>query len=81
MWDSLQRLIADSLEIEKDKVVPGVTFAEDLEADSMDMVEIITTIEECFAIKIPDCDAAEITTVEQARDYLEYRLKEENRLF
>jgi acyl carrier protein len=51
-------------------VTPDASFREDLEADSLDLVELIMELEEQFGMEIPDEEAEKITTVEEAVDYV-----------
>jgi acyl carrier protein len=51
-------------------VTPEASFREDLEADSLDLVELIMELEEQFGMEIPDEEAEKITTVEEAVDYV-----------
>lgn len=66
----LRKIIADQLSVDEDEVVPEASFIEDLNADSLDLVELIMTLEEEFNIKISDEDAEKIQTVQDAMDYL-----------
>jgi acyl carrier protein len=68
--DRLKKIIADQLSVNEDDVVPEAAFIEDLNADSLDLVELIMSLEEEFGVKISDEDAAEIKTVQNAMDYL-----------
>jgi acyl carrier protein len=75
MYDKLKKIIVDQLGVEEVKVVPTAKFAEDLDADSLDLVELIMSIEEKFStpdkkVEIPDSDAEKILTVQDAMDYL-----------
>jgi acyl carrier protein len=75
MYDKLKKIIVDQLGVEEAKVVPAAKFAEDLDADSLDLVELIMSIEEKFStpekkVEIPDSDAEKILTVQDAMDYL-----------
>ena len=63
-------IIVEQLNVEKDKVVPGASFVDDLGADSLDLVELIMAMEEGFDIEIPDEDAEKISTVQDAIDYV-----------
>ncbi len=63
-------IIVEQLSVEKDKVVPGASFVDDLGADSLDLVELIMAMEEEFDVEIPDEDAEKISTVQHAIDYV-----------
>ncbi len=63
-------IIVEQLSVDKEKVVPGASFVDDLGADSLDLVELIMAMEEGFDIEIPDEDAESITTVQHAIDYV-----------
>jgi len=69
--DRLKKIIADQLSVNEDDVVPEASFIDDLNADSLDLVELIMSLEEEFAVKISDEDAAKILTVQDAMDYLQ----------
>jgi acyl carrier protein len=68
--DRLKKIIADQLSVNEDDVVPEASFIDDLNADSLDLVELIMSLEEEFGVKISDEDAAKIQTVQDAMDYL-----------
>ena len=72
--EKLQQIIQDRLDVEKDQIVPGASFVEDLGADSLDIVELIMGIEEEFDIEIPDEDAEKLTTVGEAINYAAAKL-------
>ena len=63
-------IIVEQLSVDKDKVVPGASFVDDLGADSLDLVELIMAMEEAFDIEIPDEVAEKITTVQDAVDHV-----------
>ena len=63
-------IIANQLSVAKEKVVPSASFVDDLGADSLDLVELIMTMEEEFDIEIPDEDAEKMVTVQDAINYL-----------
>lgn len=72
----LRKIVAEQLGVEESQVVPAASFAEDLNADSLDLVELIMSLEEEFGIEISDDDAEKILTVQNALDYLETHLTE-----
>ena len=69
--DKVKDLIAEQLGVDAAKVVPEAKFIDDLEADSLDTVELIMAIEEEFDCEIPEEDAAKITTVGEVIDFVE----------
>ncbi len=73
MEERLRHVIAEQLGVDESRVVPSASFTEDLEADSLDLVELIMSLEEQFGVEIPDEDAERITTVGDAINYLRER--------
>lgn len=65
-FESLKEVIVDTLSVDAAKVTPEARFKEDLDADSLDLVEFIMGLEEKFDITIEDEESAEVTTVGQA---------------
>ncbi len=63
-------IIVEQLSVDKDKVVTGASFVDDLGADSLDLVELIMAMEEEFDVEIPDDDAEKIASVQDAIDYV-----------
>ena len=73
--DKVKNIVADKLGVEEDKVVLSASFMNDLDADSLDLVELIMAFEEEFStddfpVEISDEDAENITTVQNALDFL-----------
>lgn len=78
MSDTLGRIttiITDLLGVEDEQVVPGARFREDLEADSLDLVELIMAFEEEFDGEISDEDAQTITMVSEAVAYIDTHMR------
>ena len=73
--EDVKGIIVELLGIDEAKVVKEARFREDLEADSLDLVELIMAFEEKFGGEISDEDAQKITTVGEAVDYIEAKLK------
>lgn len=70
-FDQIKEIIVDLLGVEPGQVTPDARFREDLEADSLDLVELIMAFEEVFDGEISDDEAQQITTVGAAVDYIE----------
>jgi acyl carrier protein len=73
--ERLKKIIVDQLGVDENEVVPNASFVEDLNADSLDLVELIMSLEEEFKLQISDEDAEKITTVQEADDYIEEHLR------
>jgi acyl carrier protein len=73
--ERLKKIVVEQLGVEEEQVVPKASFVDDLNADSLDLVELIMAMEEEFSdgskqIRIPDKDAENIKTVQNAIDYI-----------
>jgi acyl carrier protein len=76
--ERMKKIVIDQLGVEEEQVVSSAAFVEDLNADSLDLVELIMAMEEEFSndsreIRIPDEDAERMKTVQDAIDYLKER--------
>jgi acyl carrier protein len=70
IFDKVKEIVTEQLSVEAGNVTPQANFANDLGADSLDTVELVMALEEEFDIEIPDEAAEQITTVQQAVDYI-----------
>jgi acyl carrier protein len=68
--EKMKKIIVEQLSVSEDEVVPTASFADDLGADSLDLVELIMAMEEAFDIEIPDENAEKLKTVQDAIDYI-----------
>jgi acyl carrier protein len=68
--DKVKKIIAEKLSVDMDEVVPDASFVDDLGADSLDLVELIMSMEEEFDMDISDEDAEQIVTVKDAIAYI-----------
>ena len=68
--DRVRNIICDQLAVEPEKIIPTASFIEDLGADSLDIVELVMTMEEEFDLDIPDEDAEKIKTVNDVVKYI-----------
>jgi acyl carrier protein len=75
VFERVRKLIVEQLSVEEEEVVPTASFVDDLNADSLDLVELIMTMEEEFGskdnpVEISQEDAEKIVTVQDAVDYI-----------
>jgi acyl carrier protein len=73
-FEDVKAIIVDLLGVDESKVTPEARFREELEADSLDLVELIMAFEDKFGGEISDDDAQKITTVGEAVTYIEERM-------
>ena len=75
IFESVKELVHDSLNVEVARISLDASFIDDLGADSLDIVELVMAIEKHFDIEIPDEDAEQINTVQDAVDYIADRMR------
>ena len=69
--DKVKKIIAEKLSVDLEELVPEASFVDDLGADSLDLVELIMSMEEEFDIEISDSDAEKLATVKDVFDYID----------
>jgi len=75
IYERVKKIVVEQLGVEAEEVVPTANFVDDLGADSLDLVELIMSLEEEFSnssgkVEIPDEDAEKIATIQDTIDYL-----------
>ena len=78
VFERVKAIVSDKLDVADDAVVPGASFVDDLNADSLDLAELIMAFEEEFSngdrkIEISDEEAGQIVTIQNALDYLKHQ--------
>ena len=71
MYERLKKIVVEQLGVDESDVKPEASFVDDLNADSLDLVELIMSLEEEFGMEISDEDAEKIKTVGDAQEYIE----------
>ncbi|EFM39252.1 acyl carrier protein [[Eubacterium] yurii subsp. margaretiae ATCC 43715] len=71
MFEKIQDIISEVLGVEKDEITMESNLTDDLNADSLDALDIVTEIEEKLAVKIPDEDFTKFATVKDIVEYIE----------
>lgn len=69
--EKIQNILAEQLEVPADSITAETNIVDDLGADSLDVVELIMSVEDEFGISVSDEDAAELTTVGKLVEYIE----------
>jgi acyl carrier protein len=81
IFEKIKPIVVEQLGVEEKDVVPTASFVEDLGADSLDLVELIMSLEEAFStperkLEIPDEAAEKIVTIQDAIDYIKDQVGE-----
>jgi len=71
VFEKVREIMAEQLDVDIDSITLDTSFVNDLESDSLDIVELIIAIEEEFDIEVPDEEAEKISTVQDAVSYIE----------
>ena len=71
VYDRLKKIVVEQLGVDEADVKPEASFVDDLNADSLDLVELIMSLEEEFGMEISDEEAEKIKTVGDAQEYIE----------
>ncbi|MCJ7702999.1 MAG: acyl carrier protein [Anaerolineales bacterium] len=75
VYEKIKVIITELLDVEEEKITMAARFREELEADSLDLVELIMEFEERFGGEISDEDAQKITSVGEAVEYVKTRMQ------
>jgi len=78
VFERVKKIVVEQLGVDEEEVIPSANFVDDLGADSLDLVELVMSMEEEFSeegqkVEIPDEDAEKIATVQDAVDYIHDR--------
>ena len=73
IFEQVKEVLVEKLGVDESEVVEPASFQDDLNADSLDLVELIMELEDRFGVKIPNEDAEKLLTVGQAVDYVSER--------
>lgn len=75
--ERVRKIVVEQLGVKEEELKNDASFVDDLGADSLDTVELVMALEEEFETEIPDEKAEQITTIQQAIDYIESNLENE----
>lgn len=70
IYEKITAILADQLDADADKMTPNTKIADDLGADSLDLVDLLMSIEDEFGVEIPDEEVENLTTIGEVVDYI-----------
>ena len=73
--EKVKAILSEQFDVEEDSITPDTNLSEDLEADSLDVVGLLMSIEDEFEIEVPDEEIENIKTVDQLVKYIEANMK------
>ena len=73
--EKVKAILSEQFDVEEDSITPDTNLSEDLEADSLDVVDLLMAIEDEFEIEVPDEEIENIKTVDQLVKYIEANMK------
>ena len=73
--EKVKAILSEQCDVEEDSITPDTNLSEDLEADSLDVVDLLMSIEDEFEIEVPDEEIENIKTVDQLVKYIEANMK------
>ena len=73
--EKVKAILSEQFDVEEDSITPDTILSEDLEADSLDVVDLLMSIEDEFEIEVPDEEIENIKTVDQLVKYIEANMK------
>ena len=73
--EKVKAILSQQFDVEEDSITPDTNLSEDLEADSLDVVDLLMSIEDEFEIEVPDEEIENIKTVDQLVKYIEANMK------
>lgn len=76
VFDKVKKIIVDQLDVEEDKVTEAASITDDLGADSLDVVDLVMSLEEEFDIEIPDDQVEKIKTVGDIVKFIEEKVED-----
>lgn len=75
IFEKVQAMLAEQLNVDKNKITLDTNIVEDLKADSLDVVEMLISLEDEFGVSVPDEDAKDLKTVGKLVEYIEAKQK------